>query len=1140
MKYQVQVLSQGGNWDSPLFDQTTNFNINSWTVPNPLTDGWTYKWRVRANDNFEWGLWSDISTFTVDSNIPVAKAVTDRGAYNSTGTTRWSWAPSDDTGSGIMLYYVNITDDLGNIIADDDWTTELSYECSGLLDGRSYFCKLKAENGAGTVSNYGTSSDGILIDLDSPLAFAPRKTGDYNNTGTVNWMWTVSVDTGSGTKGYFVNITDDQNNVIADDEWTETNHFEKTGLLDDKTYYCTIKAENGAGTIGPYSDFSDGINIDLSVPIASQPMDSGEYNNTGVLMWHWEPSPDTGSGIVGYYVSIGTTPNGADILTDQFTSDTRFTLTSLVDGRSYYCKVKAVNGAGTFSEYSDCSDGILVDTIEPTAPVLSPTMEYDNTGTVAWCWTPANGTGSGVAHYEYCVGTCPGGEDRISNAISQECNITVGPLDSEGRYYAKARTVDMAGNAGPWTIDTTGILVDFTQPEIISTYPLDGIKDISPSMWITVQFSEDMDPLTLNDSNVTLETMSRGSVEFNASHFGSIAIIKPVDMLQEFTAYKLTFTQNIADLGGNPLKESLVTTFTTGGKVEISQGILYVKNVVPHNNSVNVPIDTTIIISFSSDLKTASLNGSVILKDGENTIPGKIEYSPDDRMAEFIPDNVLDYSTGYTLTVTTDIIDFEGTALDDKHIYHFETLAPPTDKPVLVSKSPQGTDVPVNSTVIVSFNRDMDRASVESSFSITPDIVGNYSWDNRTLIFTPSTPLQYETTYGVIIDSVASDEDGNHLDKSYPWYFTTASLSTGSDDDDSGDDSDDDSGSDDDDDGEGVSSDKKTFIKENAMWIIIAVIILVVIIVVAVLVLFRSKKPKKDLKTDERTTIDNGTGDTLSDEKRELLKAAQAMAPKITPQRKAPPEPSPKELENVLPGYTFTEKIGVGGFATVYRAIDKDGKNVAIKLPKFLDATVDASILKKFEEEANIWKKLKHSNIVKYYEGGTMPIPYLSIELMEGGNLMKVMAEHRFTLKESMDIMLQVVDAISYAHRMATVHRDLKPENILFTKDGTLKLSDWGIGKFMASESTTKTLGAKGTLCYSSPEQISKKKYGAVDWQTDIFQMGIVFYEVLTAVNPFIDEDPIGIIGKITNEDPDPPSSINPEIPPEMRLFNII
>jgi len=243
-------------------------------------------------------------------------------------------------------------------------------------------------------------------------------------------------------------------------------------------------------------------------------------------------------------------------------------------------------------------------------------------------------------------------------------------------------------------------------------------------------------------------------------------------------------------------------------------------------------------------------------------------------------------------------------------------------------------------------------------------------------------------------------------------------------------------------------------------------------------------------------------------------------------------------IKKIIPNHPITHKIDSGGAAAVYKALDERGEIVAIKLPKLLDDTVSTSILEEFKAEADIWKKLKHNNIVKFHKGDIRPIPYLVIELMDGGNLKHLMKKHRFSIEETINIMLQVLDGLSYAHRMASVHRDIKPENILFTKDGIPKISDWGIGKFMGSMSTEKTMGMKGTMLYSAPEQISKAKFGQVDWTTDIFQLGIVFYEMITREHPFYDEDPVGIIGKIIGEDPVPPSEINPMIPNE--LDNII
>ena len=246
---------------------------------------------------------------------------------------------------------------------------------------------------------------------------------------------------------------------------------------------------------------------------------------------------------------------------------------------------------------------------------------------------------------------------------------------------------------------------------------------------------------------------------------------------------------------------------------------------------------------------------------------------------------------------------------------------------------------------------------------------------------------------------------------------------------------------------------------------------------------------------------------------------------------KTPYIPISSSVKHTLPYYTIKSKIGSGGFATVYRATDTYGSEVALKVPKFLDETIDYSLLAKFKSEAEIWKRLKHKNIVQFYSSDTMPMVYLSIELMEGGNLKQLTTQHRLSVRGAVDIMLQILDGMSYAHRMATVHRDIKPENILFTKDGIAKISDWGIGKFMASEGATKTIGTKGTLLYSAPEQISKKKFGKVDWSTDVFQLGIIFYEMLTGENPFYDEDSAGIVGKVLYEDVAPPSELNPEVP---------
>jgi len=238
-------------------------------------------------------------------------------------------------------------------------------------------------------------------------------------------------------------------------------------------------------------------------------------------------------------------------------------------------------------------------------------------------------------------------------------------------------------------------------------------------------------------------------------------------------------------------------------------------------------------------------------------------------------------------------------------------------------------------------------------------------------------------------------------------------------------------------------------------------------------------------------------------------------------------------VRNILPDYEITHILGVGGFAKVYNAVGPLGKRVAVKIPRTDDmmATMDMKVIKRFRSEIEIWERLEHVNVVRLHSGSTEPLPHIVMELMEGGNLKQLMRNHKLLVGEAVHIMEQVLKGLSFAHRMASVHRDLKPENILFTADGVAKISDWGIGKFMASVGKSQSLGIKGTLDYCAPEQYDRREYGKVDWQTDVFQIGVLFYEILTGENPFAGVDFADCMGKVLMYKPELPSTINPDIP---------
>jgi formylglycine-generating enzyme required for sulfatase activity len=226
----------------------------------------------------------------------------------------------------------------------------------------------------------------------------------------------------------------------------------------------------------------------------------------------------------------------------------------------------------------------------------------------------------------------------------------------------------------------------------------------------------------------------------------------------------------------------------------------------------------------------------------------------------------------------------------------------------------------------------------------------------------------------------------------------------------------------------------------------------------------------------------------------------------------------PEELKHL---YNEVEFIGSGGFARVYKAKRRDGRIVAVKIP----VNMDEAIGKSFLREITSWQRLNHMNIVSLLDANILPIPYLEQEYMESGNLES--PKKPFDVSKACEIVFDIAEGLKYAHKQGIVHRDLKPQNILLSEDGTPKITDWGLSKFMAESRSLTPHGY--TPAYAAPEQISPKKFGKPDERTDIYQLGVIFYNLLTNDLPFKGEDLIEIVFAILNEMPAAPSELNHE-----------
>jgi eukaryotic-like serine/threonine-protein kinase len=230
--------------------------------------------------------------------------------------------------------------------------------------------------------------------------------------------------------------------------------------------------------------------------------------------------------------------------------------------------------------------------------------------------------------------------------------------------------------------------------------------------------------------------------------------------------------------------------------------------------------------------------------------------------------------------------------------------------------------------------------------------------------------------------------------------------------------------------------------------------------------------------------------------------------------------------------YRILRQLGSGGMANVYLAEDEDlGRRVAIKILSERYAN-DESFNERFRREAKSAASLSHPNIVSIYDRGEADgIPYIAMEVIEGRSLKElILTRGPLPLATAIDYTHQILDALRFAHRNGIIHRDIKPHNILLGAENRAKVTDFGIARAGASQ-MTEVGSIMGTAQYLSPEQA---RGAPVTAASDLYSVGIVLYEMLTGQVPFSGDSAIEIAMKHLNETPRPPSSLRPELTPEL------
>jgi serine/threonine protein kinase/tetratricopeptide (TPR) repeat protein len=242
--------------------------------------------------------------------------------------------------------------------------------------------------------------------------------------------------------------------------------------------------------------------------------------------------------------------------------------------------------------------------------------------------------------------------------------------------------------------------------------------------------------------------------------------------------------------------------------------------------------------------------------------------------------------------------------------------------------------------------------------------------------------------------------------------------------------------------------------------------------------------------------------------------------------------------------YEIVAAIGAGGMGEVYRARDtRLGRDVAVKVLPAQFAS-DPGRLRRFEQEARAVAALSHPNILAIHDVGTHEgSPFIVSELLEGETLRDRLKSGGLTIRKAVETSVQIAQGLAAAHEKGIVHRDLKPANVFVTKDGHVKILDFGIAKLtrpdpgpqattLTPEPSTETGGVLGTVGYMSPEQVRGLP---TDHRTDIFSFGCVLYEMLSGRSPFRKETTAETMTAILHEDPPALAGVGREIPPALE-----
>ena len=236
-----------------------------------------------------------------------------------------------------------------------------------------------------------------------------------------------------------------------------------------------------------------------------------------------------------------------------------------------------------------------------------------------------------------------------------------------------------------------------------------------------------------------------------------------------------------------------------------------------------------------------------------------------------------------------------------------------------------------------------------------------------------------------------------------------------------------------------------------------------------------------------------------------------------------------------LDHFQIESLVAQSGMASIYRAMDvRNGRVVALKVPHF-EVESDPLLFDRFRREEEIGKRLDHPGVMKVLENEDPSRVYMVMEWIEGRLLRRLLTdEKKLAIERAIRLTIKICEALDYVHSQRVIHRDLKPENIIVDSWDEIKLIDFGIasnarGRRLTFGKFTRTMG---TADYISPEQVKSNRSDA---RSDVYSVGVMFYEMLTGEVPFQGANPFTVMNDRLLNDPIPPRELDPEISAQLQ-----